>query len=76
MPGRFITTTFNYLPNFHWFNSLLVKPQLLPEPDLKLGGTPYWERKSVEKFCDQEKIRLKSDSIIVGNLVDEKDRKD
>jgi hypothetical protein len=48
----------------------------LPEPDLKLGGTPYWERKSVEKFCDQEKIRLKSDSIIVGNLVDEKDRKD
>lgn len=30
----------------------------LPEPDLQLGGTPYWERKSVEKFCEQEKERM------------------
>ena len=32
----------------------------LPEPDLKLGGTPYWHKKSVEKFCEQEKGRVNS----------------
>lgn len=31
-----------------------------PEPDLEIGGTPYWKKTSVEEFCEQEKNRLKS----------------
>ncbi|KKI91473.1 hypothetical protein WQ54_14465 [Bacillus sp. SA1-12] len=31
----------------------------LPNPDLELGGTPYWSQTSVEKFCEEEKKRLK-----------------
>jgi hypothetical protein len=30
------------------------------EPDVELAGTPYWRKTSVETFCEQEKIRLKT----------------
>jgi hypothetical protein len=33
----------------------------ISEPDLEIGGTTYWSKASVEKFCEQEKRRLKTD---------------
>lgn len=33
----------------------------LPKPDVELAGTPYWSKSTVEDFCEQEKIRLKTD---------------
>ena len=33
----------------------------MPKVDIKLAGTPYWNKSTVEKFCEQEKERLKMD---------------
>jgi len=33
---------------------------LVPDPDLVIGGTKYWSKKTIQHYKDQEEIRLKS----------------
>lgn len=32
----------------------------IPKADVELSGTPYWSKKTVERYCEQEKKRVNS----------------